>query len=344
MTKMERAIVNLIREKGTMTKPQISELISVSLTTVNKYVNELVEEGILAEEGSKTRVRTEGKPPLYYKINSEYQSLLGIYLKRKEIRMLVTDNLCSVQIKEVFKISNCEKFNEKDLCNEIINLFKKYKLKGKIKKVSLGIPGVLEEKNDIISEIPSFPQFEKKNLSTFLEKKLKLPVIIENDVNLSLKTLHNMEKYRNYKDLVYFFIISSNVGGGAILDGKLYKGFSNLCGEFAYLGVDREYFEKHKMINSENVEKYFIEKFESKKYEDFLFYTILRIIVTFNPEIIFFESDYLNDKDLGKLRTKLKKVFDKTHLPKLEIIINNDLGETGTIINALDEFYHEKNE
>ena len=57
-------IINLIKTYEVLTKPQISKLTKLSLPTINKYVNDLIDEKIL-EVDSTSRRGTEGMPPTY---------------------------------------------------------------------------------------------------------------------------------------------------------------------------------------------------------------------------------------------------------------------------------------
>lgn len=336
MLEKKKIILNLVKEHNTLTKPQISEMMSVSLTTINKYVNELVEKNFLMEEVSD-RKKTEGKPPSFYKINSSYRKLMAVYLEKDRLEISVTDNLGNIQETRVFDIENRNSFTEKILCSEILQVIKELDLKDCISVISIGIPGILGEDNKI-TEIPSFPKLEGKNIIAALNKKLQIPVIVENDINLTIKALHNRNQYKKYKNLVYFFI-RNNIGGGIISDGTLYKGYSNLSGEFTYLGVDKEYLSRYDVMSSENAEKYFVEKMKSEEKIEFLLFVFLRIIVTLNPEILFIETNYIQKNEIKILNERLETFFKKTYLPKIILIENDGLGEEGTITNALEIFY-----
>ena len=148
MLEKKKIILNLVKEHNTLTKPQISEMMSVSLTTINKYVNELVEKNFLMEEVSD-RKKTEGKPPSFYKINSSYRKLMAVYLEKDRLEISVTDNLGNIQETRVFDIENRNSFTEKILCSEILQVIKELDLKDCISVISIGIPGILGEDNKI---------------------------------------------------------------------------------------------------------------------------------------------------------------------------------------------------
>ena len=338
MASNRQIIINLIKENTILTKPQIAEIMEVSLTTTNKYVNELVKEGIVIED-IVDRVKTEGKPPIFYKINSEHKNLVGVYLSSNKIEIIITDSLGNEQNRFSTPIKNNNEITKEILHSEIASVIKKYDLKDKIKMISIGIPGVLDE-NNYIADIPTLPKLDKINLKKFLTEKLELPVIIENDVNLTVKALHTEEEYKQYRNLVYFFI-KNGIGGGIITAETLYKGSSNFSGEFAYLALDEEYMTKYKIISPENLEKYFIEKLTSNDKIRFMLFIILRIISTLNPEVIIFETDYLKKSDIETLNKKLESFLGESHIPEITLITNNDLGINGTITNALEAFYSE---
>ena len=91
-------IINLIKTYEVLTKPQISKLTKLSLPTINKYVNDLIDEKIL-EVDSTSRRRTEGKPPTYYRLNRNYGKLLGIFFHRNSIIFLVTNIIGNIEKK-----------------------------------------------------------------------------------------------------------------------------------------------------------------------------------------------------------------------------------------------------
>ena len=67
-----------------------------------------------------------------------------------------------------------------------------------------------------------------------------LPVIVENDVNLTAAGEYWKGAGRSVRQNLVFISIGSGVGAGIILNGELYRGATNAAGEVAYFITDTE--------------------------------------------------------------------------------------------------------
>lgn len=115
-----------------------------------------------------------------------------------------------------------------ELFEKIISKTKKYK--DKIAGVGIALGGIVNKKKGIVY----WPQQQGTSytyisvpLKDYLEKKFKLPVVIENDANACVLAEYK-ENFSKYKDVLYMF---SGVGCGIMLDGHIYRGKDGAAGE-----------------------------------------------------------------------------------------------------------------
>lgn len=106
-----------------------------------------------------------------------------------------------------------------------------------VKGIGVGSPGPLE--NGIIKNPPNLP-FKNFNLKKALEAKFKKKVVIENDVKVvGLAEARLGCKKKNFIVIAF----GTGIGGGIIVDGKLYVG-RNFAGELGHIVLkDGKYFE-----------------------------------------------------------------------------------------------------
>ncbi len=123
---------------------------------------------------------------------------------------------------------------------EIVNdLIDKTKLKKKnIKAICIGIPGALNPHTGIVSLAPNLG-LKKFNIKEKLQKKNSIPVLIENDVNLGALGAYKFGKAKNSKNMLAVFI-GTGIGGGIIIDGKMYRGTNYSAGEIGHVIVDKK--------------------------------------------------------------------------------------------------------
>jgi glucokinase len=105
--------------------------------------------------------------------------------------------------------------------------------------VGIGIPAVLEKKTDMVIWGPNLPGFRNVKLREALEDKLKLPVFIEYDGHTAVLGEWWQGAGRGYENVV-FVIIGTGIGGGMILDGKLFRGASRLAGAAGWFTLATE--------------------------------------------------------------------------------------------------------
>jgi len=105
----------------------------------------------------------------------------------------------------------------------------------KAKGLGIGIAAQIDKKT---GEILSAPNLDWKNvpLKERLEKKLKLPVAITNDVRAAAwgEWLHGAGKGAD--DMICVFI-GTGIGGGIVSGGRMLTGFSNTAGEIGHMVI-----------------------------------------------------------------------------------------------------------
>jgi glucokinase len=74
------------------------------------------------------------------------------------------------------------------------------------------------------------------NIKRELEKHVALPVLLENDVNLGALGIKHFGLGKNSKDMLVAFI-GTGIGGGLVLDEKIYRGSNFAAGEIGHINV-----------------------------------------------------------------------------------------------------------
>jgi glucokinase len=91
-----------------------------------------------------------------------------------------------------------------------------------VKAIGIGSPGPLDSKRGIIIETSNLP-FKNFNLVQPIVDKYGVPTYLENDANVAAVGEYLFGAGKGTENMIYV-TVSTGVGGGAILNGKLYKG------------------------------------------------------------------------------------------------------------------------
>lgn len=117
---------------------------------------------------------------------------------------------------------------------EIINTWKK-ELKTKKAIVGIGIAGDTDNKKGVLRFAPNIPWSNLK-IASGLKKLTNCECFVSNDANMAAFGVYKKELKGKYKD-VLVLTLGTGVGGGIIINGKLYQGATGTAGEFGHMKI-----------------------------------------------------------------------------------------------------------
>ncbi len=105
--------------------------------------------------------------------------------------------------------------------------------------MGIGFPGPLNAETGTVFNPPNLIGWDSVPLRDILEKELNVPVAIENDANAA--ALGEWWKGAGSgTDSLFCITLGTGVGGGIILDGKVWHGASSIAGEIGHTTVIRD--------------------------------------------------------------------------------------------------------
>jgi len=108
----------------------------------------------------------------------------------------------------------------------------------KLVGIGIGSPGPLDiEKGEIVCT-PNLP-FKNFNIVKPIEEKFKIPVYLDNDANAAALGEYMFGAGKGSKNMV-FITVSTGIGGGAILNGRIYRGNTNNALEVGHMTLEKE--------------------------------------------------------------------------------------------------------
>jgi glucokinase len=117
-------------------------------------------------------------------------------------------------------------------------LFKAKNKKIKVLAVGIGLAGQIDFEKGIFIAGPNFSRnFKNIPLKNILEKKYRLPIFIDNDARCFALGESIFGQGKNYKNIIGL-TLGTGIGGGIIIDKKVYRGNNNLAGEFGHMTMN----------------------------------------------------------------------------------------------------------
>ena len=102
-----------------------------------------------------------------------------------------------------------------------------------IRAIGIGAPGAIDPESGEVIFAPNL-RWKDVPLKKELERALDIPVFVENDCNICTLGVHEVELKSKPRNLIGIFL-GTGIGGGIILDGKLYSGFNKTAGELGHM-------------------------------------------------------------------------------------------------------------
>ncbi|MBE0571991.1 MAG: ROK family protein [Ignavibacteriaceae bacterium] len=107
----------------------------------------------------------------------------------------------------------------------------------KISGIGIGCPGVVTPGKGIVEDPPNFPGWKKVNIAKVISQKFKTRVYVDNDANAAAigeLTFGSGKKYRSF----IMITLGTGVGGGIVIDKKIYHGDFGAAGEIGHISID----------------------------------------------------------------------------------------------------------
>lgn len=102
--------------------------------------------------------------------------------------------------------------------------------------VAISIPGRVDSDRGVILTGGALGYIEGLNLKQLLEARIGVPVYVENDAKCAAMAELSSGSLKGCRNALVY-LLGTGIGGGVIIDGRLYKGSHNFAGEFSYLNV-----------------------------------------------------------------------------------------------------------
>jgi glucokinase len=233
------AVLEIIRRESPISRASIAERLGVSLATVMRIIDELIDEELVRPQGTKEW--TGGRRRALIEFNSDGQVVIGVDMGSVTMVGGIAD--LSGSILDEISASRLGTTGEATLdclVALIERLLASPRMAGrKLRGIAVGVPGVTLHKEGVVVWAPSM-EWRDFPLKARLGERFLYPITVDNDVNLSALGELWFGVGQNTRNLV-LITIGAGIGAGIVIDGALYRGSHETSGEIGYLLPGREF-------------------------------------------------------------------------------------------------------
>lgn len=238
MKSLNRSVIlNIIREKGPISRADIAKLTKLTPPTVGNLVKELmysemVIETVLGESSG-------GRKPTMLTLNSNAFHVIGLDIGSHHLKVIITNMEGMLIKKEMYPMPEVVS-NESllDLLKKAISAIKTEAeiTVDRIIGIGVGMHGIVDVENGISVFAPNL-NLKNIEIKKQLEQEFNMLVQVDNDARaMSLGELW----FGNGTgvDSLVCINVGRGVGAGIIIDGKLFRGHDNIGGEIGHMTID----------------------------------------------------------------------------------------------------------
>lgn len=232
-------ILQLVRNYGETTQPEIAKELGLSKPTVSALVEELIADRYIKVNGVGTSTDQGGKRPRIIAFNAEGGGIISLYVGVRRIEAALVDLsaniLCSVKVgmKEtdsIEKIMDC-------VFEAVEKLFyKAQQISVPVLGIGVGCPGLVETRTGMIVHSSNFPVFNRVRIGEMLAERFGRQVWVDN----SSRNLVMAEKLFGLgRDVSTFVSLETQVGIGAgvIINNQIMRGLDDSFGEVGHTTI-----------------------------------------------------------------------------------------------------------
>ena len=234
----ERLVLTLIRRHGALAKSEIARLTGLSAQTVSVIMRALEDERlILRGEPQRGRI---GQPSVPMKLNPRGAFFFGLKIGRRSLEMVLTDFLGTILARRVRQHDYPDYETVLSFALETANELAGSLLgdeRERIEGVGIAMPFEIWGWATMIGVDPeAMTPWRKRDIQRELSEGLALPVFLQNDATAACSAELVFGTHEQPSDFLHFYV-AFFIGGGVVLDGRLFQGQTGNAGAVGSMPV-----------------------------------------------------------------------------------------------------------
>ena len=228
----KRNIIAHMAVNGECTLSELTKELHISVPTITKLVQELVQENIVSDLG---KVETPGgRRPNVFGLASSAIYFAGVNIGRDNMSFLITDlhnNIVKEELLTDFELQDRPQCLEK-ICSNIAHFIDTCGVeRAKILGVGVSVSGRV---NPTTGRSYRYFTSSEQSLRDMIEQRIGIRVLLENDSRARCYAEYTNSKSKDEMDVLYLHL-GRGLAIGIVMNGKLYYGKSGFAGEFGHI-------------------------------------------------------------------------------------------------------------
>lgn len=222
------SVISTARQVRVLSRAELTELTGLSPATLTPLVRTLIAEGYLIERGPGAS--RAGRPRAMLEFNPRAELVAAVSLEPSRISCEIADSDGTVVAHRTVRLAG-------DIIDTICRSVPELAGDGlpALRGVAIAAPGV--SSGGAVRLAPSVGLVEGRPIGEAVQRRLGVPVVVDNDVNLMAAGEHAAGAGSDVADLLLLHV-ADGIGAGLVLDGQVRRGAGGAAGEVGFLPLD----------------------------------------------------------------------------------------------------------
>lgn len=226
----------LLRDGQSRTRADLAALTGQARSTIAARVDLLLASGFVTPAGEASS--TGGRPPATFRFNPAARVVLAVDLGATHSRLALTDLAGEVLAEHAEQIAIAE--GPEPVLDRVVELAHELlttagQPQSDLVSVGMGLPGPVEHSTGRPINPPIMPGWDDADVPALLTRRLHVPVLVDNDVNIMALGEHTSQ-WRDVDHLL-FVKVATGIGAGIISDGAIRRGAQGSAGDLGHIAV-----------------------------------------------------------------------------------------------------------
>jgi predicted NBD/HSP70 family sugar kinase len=224
----ERTVLDAVRAAGPISRAELARQTGISRPTVSLVLRSLLEDGLVRETEHDSEQPHYGAT--YYEADPEAAVVLGVDFGSRAVRTAICDLNGEMRAREEIRSRGSVTERIDALASTCRSLLRTSKLPPDLlENAVVALPAVVSPTDGSVSSA-DLQGLGSSNLREQLEEALRVPVTLENDVNLAAIAEQRNGIAQGVADFA-FVLVGAGLGAAVMLDWKLHRGHNGAAGE-----------------------------------------------------------------------------------------------------------------
>ncbi len=231
-----QAVLHVVRDSGAVSRTEIGTRTGLSKPTVREVVEVLLDAGYVVASGRSEHGRPGPKAQLVsFRADAGY--VLGVDIGANKVLVALADLAGAIVARRKRRIEPAKGMTALLSATRatITQTLRDAGVeRGRLRAVVIGTPGVVDPGTGRITLAPQLPDWEGIQLGKVLGRAFPCPVLVENEVHLSVIGERWRGAAQGIDDAVYVQL-GVGIGAGILIGGEVYRGAGGAAGELGSL-------------------------------------------------------------------------------------------------------------